>query len=216
LVAQIRKMRRKNFEKLHDRFVLALRKNSRAKESFLHFIFRVLNSPGASEFHDFSELRFGRFLFENLAGMEETDKLFPKAHRNSGVAHADLAHLGAGCFAGILGKRLLNLQTSGAGAALAGHHGAEWIFFPLAMMRQLPRIDRPQSQRETSGFAEGAFIVVVELRFSEAFNQGHFTFHIVGNSCFDERNIGRIAPANNWAVPNSQSGPDGSQSKEIP
>src|SRR5688572_23695905 len=98
-------MRRENFDQLNDGFMLALRKDARAEERFLHLDLVVLNTPTARQLHHLSELRLSRLLFEDLTSVQKAHNLFAEADRNSCVAHSDLARFRAGRLTGFVGQR---------------------------------------------------------------------------------------------------------------
>src|SRR4051812_31651864 len=74
------------------------------------------------------------------------------------------ASYGACFFTSALGQFLLGLKAGRARPALGRHETAKKVFVPPAMMRQLPRLHRAQSDRQASGFAKRALIILVNLR----------------------------------------------------
>ena len=73
---------------------------------------------------------------------------------------------------------LLGLQAGGTTAAFLRHERAERVFLPLAVVGQLPRFDGPQRDRQSGGFAEGAFVILVNLRVRQCLRQIVFAVHI--------------------------------------
>ncbi|MEJ0090133.1 MAG: hypothetical protein WDM80_10360 [Limisphaerales bacterium] len=76
---------------------------------------------------------------------------------------------------GGFGKLLLGLQACGTGAAFPRQHGTEGIFKLFVMMGELPRFHRPQHHGQAGHFAERTFVVLVNFRANQRFNQmfGH-------------------------------------------
>ena len=108
---------------------------------------------------------------EELAGLQKTDQPIPQPDRHGRVAHPDGACNGLWFLGCPFGEAFLHLQTGAAGAAFLGQNAAKWVFVAFAMVRQLPRFHRPQSNGQTGGFTEGAFVILVNSRVDQRFHQ---------------------------------------------
>src|SRR6266446_3518071 len=89
-----------------------------------------------------------------------------------------------------LGQFSLDLQAGRASPALLCHQTTKGTFVALAMMRQLPRLDRAQSHRQSRGFGERALIIMEYLRANQGFDQSILAI----GSAISRRSVGLLVP----------------------
>ena len=104
----------------------------------------------------FLKLRFGRFLAENLADLEEAHQPVAHAHRHRAVAQTDRAGDRLRFAGGLMAQAFLRLQAGGARAAFFGKQRAKSVLIALAVVRQLPGFDRLQGDGQAGQVAESA------------------------------------------------------------
>ena len=64
-----------------------------------------------------------------------------------------------GMQSGVIDHILVRLQTNAESGGVFGEESAEWIFVFFAVMRELPKFQRPKHQRQASRFSENTFVI---------------------------------------------------------
>jgi len=127
--------------------------------------------PFLAKIRGFFELRFRGFLPENLTDLEIANQAIAHPHGHGAIAQADRTGDGLSLVGGLLAEAFLHLQTSGAGAVLPGHEGAERVFVAFAVVWQLPRFHGLERHGQAGEVAEGAFVVAIDAGIGEGFDK---------------------------------------------
>src|ERR1035437_6658948 len=90
---------------------------------------------------------------------------------------------------------LLHLQTGSAGATGFEDQGAKGALVALAMVGKLPRFHRPQSDRKSRSFSEGALIVLEDLGVAQALDQAPVSVGAAAAPGLERRRLGSARPA---------------------
>ena len=109
--------------------------------------------------------------------MEEADEAIAGADGDGGIAQSGGTGDGTMGFAVGFGEVLLGLEAGGAGAAFAGHNGAEAVFLGFAVEGELPGFGRAEGDGEPGGFTEGLLVVLVDFRIGQRLNQALVGIH---------------------------------------
>ena len=64
-----------------------------------------------------------------------------------------------GSYSGVIDHVLVRLQTNAESGGVFGEESAEWILVFFAVMRELPKFQRPEHQRQASRFSENTFVI---------------------------------------------------------
>jgi hypothetical protein len=164
-------MLRKNREQAQNRLILFGCDDPGLEIGFLKFAQVHFPTPLGELLNGLGKLRFTRLLGKNLSGLEKTEHLV--AHRNghAGVTQPGKTFHRTGSQALGLGNLLLRFKAGGACAILFSHEHTKRILRFLSVMRALPGFDGAQAQRQSGGLAEGAFVVLIDLRLRKGLNE---------------------------------------------